>query len=49
MKKTCPPPTPPPTRQKNNNNFAFNYTSTVEQTCTRSILIKGYPNDKAKK
>ena len=44
-----PPPTPPPTRQKKNNNFAFNYTSTVEQTCTRSILIKGYPNDKAKK
>ena len=49
MKKNCPPPTPPPTCQKKNNNFAFNYTNTVEQTCTRSILIKGYPNDKAKK
>ena len=38
MKKTCPKKI-----------TAFNYTETFEQTYTRSILIKGYPYDKAKK
>ena len=27
---------------------AFNYSKTVEQTYTRSLLIKGYPHNKAK-
>ena len=30
-------------------NTAFNYTKTVEQTYTRSTLVKGYPHDKTKK
>ena len=37
-KKTCPKVS-----------FAFNYTKTVEQIYTLSILIKGYPNGNAKK
>ena len=38
MKKTCPKKI-----------TAFNYTKTVEQTYTLSILIRGYPNGRAKK
>ena len=38
MTKTCPKKV-----------TAFNYTKTVEQTYTRSILIKGYPHGRAKK
>ena len=38
MKETCPKKI-----------TAFNYRKTVEQTYTRSILIKGYPHGKTKK